>query len=409
MTIVFLLLVAFASAVQQTHIALTGKPGEIYVTYFTGNNVSGGVQYGLSSDKLNNNATSVVIEFTDDNYTMWVHDTLLTGLELETRYFYRTGSDANGWSKVFNFTTKTKNITYAVYGDLGYVNDMALAQLTAEVNDGVFQQVLHVGDFAYNFQDNNGTVGDDFMNAIQAVAAYAPYMTTPGNHENHNNFTEYRHRFHGIIRGLGPNSGAQSNLWYSWNAEFTHFVVIDTEMYNYSYDPVEVSNAIKWLEADLIAANKNRDKVPWIIMLGHKASWMDTTVWTDFDSLSHQYGVDVYFCGHQHNYDRMFPFHDGAGQTYDNVNLYTNPKYLVQIVSGSPGNKELTGTGLGPAAWRAVNNFNYGFGHLTVFNATHLYWEWEQTAASLSEIRNRAANVKDHLWIVQDNHGMRNY
>ena len=26
-------------------------------------------------------------------------------------------------------------------------------------------------------------VGDDFMNQIESVAAYLPYMTCPGNHE----------------------------------------------------------------------------------------------------------------------------------------------------------------------------------------------------------------------------------
>jgi hypothetical protein len=32
------------------------------------------------------------------------------------------------------------------------------------------------------FQES-GRVGDDFMNKIQPIAAYVPYMTSPGNHE----------------------------------------------------------------------------------------------------------------------------------------------------------------------------------------------------------------------------------
>jgi len=407
--LVFACLLAWScGAPTQTHIALTGKSGEVYVTYSTTADAAGSVQYGASSTTLTSNVTTVVTKFTDANYTAYVHDAHIVGLKLETNYYYRVGSDADGWSKVFKFSTKTKNVTYAVYGDLGYANDNSIAQLTAEVEDDIFQQVLHVGDFAYDFQDTNGTVGDNFMKQIEPVAAQAPYMITAGNHESYGNFTHYNHRFSGITKGLAASSGSPTNLWYSWDTEFTHFVVIDTEMYNYSYSPIEVSNAIKWLTADLQAANKNRAAVPWIVMLGHKGSWMDTTVWTDFDSLSYTYGVDIYFCGHQHNYDRLYPFHGSSGQSFNSTpNTYTDPKYLIQIVAGSPGNKELISTGLGPAAWRAFNSLTYGYGHLTIINATHLFWEWEQTATALSEIRNRAANIKDHLWVIQHNHGMR--
>jgi len=33
------------------------------------------------------------------------------------------------------------------------------------------------------YQQDNAHVGDDFMNQIQTIAAYVPYMTCPGNHE----------------------------------------------------------------------------------------------------------------------------------------------------------------------------------------------------------------------------------
>ena len=41
-----------------------------------------------------------------------------------------------------------------------------------------------VGDMAYNMDTDNARVGDDYMKAIESVAAYVPYMTCPGNHEN---------------------------------------------------------------------------------------------------------------------------------------------------------------------------------------------------------------------------------
>lgn len=40
------------------------------------------------------------------------------------------------------------------------------------------------GDMAYDMNDDNARFGDDYMNSIESVAAYIPYMTCPGNHEN---------------------------------------------------------------------------------------------------------------------------------------------------------------------------------------------------------------------------------
>ncbi len=40
-----------------------------------------------------------------------------------------------------------------------------------------------MGDFAYDMGDNNGTVGDEFMNIMQPLIAHFPYMVSPGNHE----------------------------------------------------------------------------------------------------------------------------------------------------------------------------------------------------------------------------------
>ena len=47
--------------------------------------------------------------------------------------------------------------------------------------------LIHIyilGDFAYDFEQDNGRVGDEFMRQIEPVATYVPYMTCPGNHEN---------------------------------------------------------------------------------------------------------------------------------------------------------------------------------------------------------------------------------
>ena len=47
----------------------------------------------------------------------------------------------------------------------------------------MYDAILHIGDFAYDMDQDNGRVGDEFMRNIEPIAAYLPYMTCPGNHE----------------------------------------------------------------------------------------------------------------------------------------------------------------------------------------------------------------------------------
>ena len=46
--------------------------------------------------------------------------------------------------------------------------------------------------------------------------------------------------------------------------------------------------------------------------------------------------------------------------------------------------------------------FFLSYGHLQAINETHLYWKWENTHYNSRSV------FQDYLWIVQENHGMRN-
>ncbi len=45
---------------------------------------------------------------------------------------------------------------------------------------------------AYDMAEENGGRGDDFMKQIEPIASVVPYMTCPGNHEHHYNFSNYK-------------------------------------------------------------------------------------------------------------------------------------------------------------------------------------------------------------------------
>ena len=153
----------------------------------------------------------------------------------------------------------------AVYGDLGSDNAQSLPRLQREAQEGLYDAVLHVGDFAYDMDANDGKVGDRFMRQIEPIAAYIPYMTTVGNHEEKGNFSHYKARF------FMP--GSQDNLFYSFDMGGIHFVSISTEFYYFmKYGFKQVAVQYEWLINDLETANlrENRLARPWIITLGHR-------------------------------------------------------------------------------------------------------------------------------------------
>ena len=108
--------------------------------------------------------------------------------------------------------------------------------------------VLHMGDMAYNLDDEDGARGDNFMNQIQPFAGKVPYMTCPGNHELADNFTHYTNRY--VMPYL--QSGG-TPLYYSFDVGDIHIASISTEIYHYTqyYSASNVEWQLNWLTNDL--------------------------------------------------------------------------------------------------------------------------------------------------------------
>lgn len=201
-------------------------------------------------------------------------------------------------------------------------------------------------------------------------------------------------------------------MYYSFDIDNVHFVAIDTEVYAYSRNQGEIDSQLKWLENDLIMANNNRAQSPWIVMYGHKGYYMDKTNYTGFEELAHRYGVDLYLCGHVHNYQRLLPVYKGeVDSSCSNAagNVYTNPKYMVTMVVGSPGCREDISFELppNPQATLSTYSYSYGYAHMQFVNATHMHWTWEQTSTMDFKPIDTEAAYRDDFWLVQSKHGPR--
>lgn len=409
----------------------TGSSSNSDNTYTTAPNAY--VWYGTSPTAMTKKLKGETKRYEYNKYRADIHVVTMTALDDGVHYFYRVGDDKapDGLSAILQFKHGPPK-TWAVFGDYGLTNIERSLQslLTAAKNGNEFDGVMHLGDIAYDLHNQNGQKGDIFMRSIEPITSGYPYMTIAGNHESTGNFTHYLNRFRSL-ESMGKKSGSDTMLWYSWNAPNVHFVGFDTEVYSYFNDPVQVARQLKWLEEDLIKANTatNRKKYPWIITLGHKCDWQDEVKFDDFRALFHKYGVDLHICGHAHNYQRLFPGLKRTVQTFPTPQYFTNPKYWSQIVVGSPGCQEKISHGLAPYKNGMANYaFAYGYGLLTVHNATTLEWRWKKTsepessfngetlfdqamfALQTEEMKAKSAaadEIADRMIIVQTDHGMR--
>lgn len=196
-------LVAFAAATavaagvapEQVRLSFTRSTGAMHVHWATHNtstpaDYAGVVQWGEMV--LTNEAPAV-----SSSYTIWgyhashLHNAVMEGLHESTVYFYRVGSERDGWSPAFNFSTAppagtgSYPVSFIAYGDMGVLhsqNTVALAAQMLRRGDASF--IIHAGDVSYADDRADAlyeSVQDEFYNEVQAATAYAPYMMSSGN------------------------------------------------------------------------------------------------------------------------------------------------------------------------------------------------------------------------------------
>lgn len=324
---------------------------------------------------------------------------MLADLQPSTTYYYVVGDEAGGFSSEFQFKTApvssaaTKSFTFGVFADLGTSHgDSSLNYLSKTMKDEV-DLVWHGGDAGYAddsflhpgclFKFCYEEAFNEYMNDIQPWASKVPYMVAPGNHEVEchdpaclaskdkreklSNFTAYNERFHMPSR----ETGGVLNMWYSFNYANAHFISIDTETgypgaaeeSRYVLPCGGFGDQLSWLEADLKAANANRAERPWVFVQGHHPMYQGDKANAEFqaamEQLFYDYGVDVYFSGHVHSYERDFPTYQGVVD----ANGYNNPRATTYLMIGGAGNDEMRHAEQGTVKERFEEAFREGKKH----------------------------------------------
>ncbi|KAL3096086.1 hypothetical protein niasHS_005845 [Heterodera schachtii] len=171
------------------------------------------------------------------------------------------------------------------------------------------QLILHIGDIAYDMheyrmkqkirqedEDEVYNLGDRFMQVVEDIAAYVPYMVIAGNHENEEKSADYHKKRREMqnAEGYEPQyehfesrfkmprnfKGHDTSQYYDFTYGPIWFICASTEYY-YSYavksptfrwvpDWENVRKQYEFIEHSLKKANKNRHKNPWVIALLHR-------------------------------------------------------------------------------------------------------------------------------------------
>ena len=137
-------------------------------------------------------------------------------------------------------------------------------------------------------------------------------------------------------------------MHYSFNYANIHFISIDSETgypgaaeeTRYVLPCGGFGDQLTWLENDLIKANQERETRPWIFAAGHHPMYNGNSINADFqaamEDLFYKYGVDVYFSGHVHSYERDLPVYKGVPEAD-----YIDPLATTHILIGGAGNDEM--------------------------------------------------------------------
>jgi len=297
-----------------------------------------------------------------------------------------------------------------VYGDMGVKNSHeTIPRITQLAQSGAMDFILHVGDISYADDyaaDKYEEIWETWFGLIQPVMDSVPYMVCPGNHEANcgtkscdgysGKFAAFNNRF----RMPGNESGSNTNMFFSFNYGGIHFVAFDTET-DFPGSPESkeggFGHPVEWLKQDLAAVD--RTKTPWIVMYGHRPIYSTSYGFANktgypqgspeklqkaIEDIMYDNKVDLYMCGHVHTYERDYPVYrsERVGK-FPDKKVITDPKATIHLIAGSAGceeglsDKHWYDWTVGSEKWNWwAHRFgtDYGYGMLTVFNATHLHW-----------------------------------
>ena len=315
---------------------------DITVVWTTSLSVVGAVRYGPTQGPPWAFAKTGVLGTT--------HAIRLTGLAPDTRYSYQLVADGNAISGADEFRTyppenSTKPFRFVAWGDSGTGDglQLQLASCLSELSPPA-ELYLGLGDLVYptgeweNYDPN-------FFEPYSPLMRRALLWTAIGNHDvGTGSGAPYDANFYLPTDTGAPSHPSNSERYYSFDYGMAHFVCVDTVNHVTAGDV-----QYNWLEADLDDAIARGMR--WKIVFTHKPPYSKGSHDSDVDNdlialrtdlvpLCESKGVDLFFAGHSHNYERSYLVSGNAvlqNHPNDYTKSVTGTIYLVTGCGGKSG------------------------------------------------------------------------
>lgn len=322
----------------------------ISITWQNNNTDKGIVKYG--TDNKNLNKIGKANEKYSDNLKNYISKITLEHLKPATYYYYKVGSDKNGWSEVYRFRTgpklgDTSKVIVGIWSDTqnngGNYNFEQTDTIVKQMIKDAFYFTIHNGDIVENGSIVKNWKG--YFDVAQPLNAKYPIMSVTGNHDVVNdtassNFQKPFPIFYELM------DLPRNQLNYSYNYGNTHFIAINSG-YAQGAEKVgkvlfkENSNEYRWLESDLAKARKNK-KITWIILYCHYPLYSygasHIVTWEKhIKPLVDKYKVDLCLAAHRHVYERHKAIRGSEIFDQTDTHVYNKPKGTVYVTNGSCG------------------------------------------------------------------------
>ncbi|XP_023732495.1 probable inactive purple acid phosphatase 2 [Lactuca sativa] len=366
---------------DQIHLALTGEVGEMRVMFVSGHGKKSVVKYGLDSGRMDHAVETRVGRYEREDMcdspanqsVGWrdpgfIHDGVMINLQPGRRYFYKVGSDSEGWSNTFDFVSPDNNSGETIaflFGDMGTATPYNTYIRTQDESISTIKWIArdiealgekpalisHIGDISY--ARGYSWIWDHFFNQIEPVASKVPYHVCIGNHEydwpmqpwkpdwamyvfardgGGECGIPYSYKFNmpgNSSESTGTRAPPTRNLYYSFDFGVVHFVYLSTET-----DFLKGSKQYEFLKSDLESVD--RVKTPFVVVQGHRPMYTTSNEVRDrpirekmlehLEPLLVDNKVNLALWGHVHRYERFCP-----------INNYTCGSGPVHVVIGMAG------------------------------------------------------------------------